>query len=216
MLRARKVLSTTKRYTKHVLTSCSDLRACFDLPSSCLQDLKNDFPLPNYSDDEIAEATFLAAEVHLRQLINNKDTQCEDGRPGIDLPQNIPGAFPEDEIPPGKPPEEPHNSLLRRTSRLLCQLDDLLEQLPREIKPSLEVVEATSDQTKMLRARYYAARIALQRPLLLYASEEASSNTPVPLLEACEACVEDCRIFLLSMSQVLRKRSPYLWTLSQT
>ncbi|KAJ9639016.1 hypothetical protein H2199_006877 [Coniosporium tulheliwenetii] len=192
-----------------------DLRACFDLPPSCLRELEKDVPLPTYNDDEAAEAPFLVAEVHFRQLINNTNTQCEDHRDVIGPPQLIPGAFPEDEIPPGTP-EELHDGLLRRASQLLCELDDWFEQLPREIKPSSERIEATSDQAKVLRARYYAAKIAIQRPLLLYASEQAFTDIPVSLVEVCEACVEDCKLLLLSMSQVSRKRSPYLWSLSQT
>ncbi|KAI0184410.1 hypothetical protein EV127DRAFT_237883 [Xylaria flabelliformis] len=117
---------------------------------------------------------------------------------------------------------------------LSAELNRQLEQWYRSIPEYLRFPKGTeplNDRSRALRIRYYMARHLIYRPFLLQTISRRQGNRsplhspslesdPFSLLapvvmERCEACIDSCVSYLHNAVDMLDKRTPYLWILSQ-
>lgn len=121
--------------------------------------------------------------------------------------------------------------LLALSSELNRQLEEWYYSIPANLRPPIGVESITNDRGKVLRIRYYAARHIIHRPFVLYVATQTGPSPsgsspatptggaiPIPrvVLEKCEICIASCRNYLYNVVEMLDKRSPYLWTFSQS
>jgi hypothetical protein len=123
------------------------------------------------------------------------------------------------------------HKLLSLSSELNRQLEEWYHSIPSKIRPPMGTERVVNDRAKVLRIRYYAARHIIHRPFVLFvALQQAatspcglSSSSPQPLYplpqvvrEKCDVCINSCQTYLYNAVEMLDKRSPYLWTFSQS
>lgn len=128
------------------------------------------------------------------------------------------------------------NQLLALSSELNRQLDQYYATIP--IQPPIVVDPISNDRRRRLNLRCLSARQLINRPFILHVSlqpttyvtspslQTTSSRSPTPqlpppypisrvILERCHACIQSCEAYILSAVDVLDRRTPYLWTVSQ-
>ncbi|RYC61146.1 hypothetical protein CHU98_g5062 [Xylaria longipes] len=117
---------------------------------------------------------------------------------------------------------------------LSAELNRQLEQWYRSIPEYLRFPKGTdplNDRPRALRVRYYMARHLIYRPFLLQTISRHQGNRsplhssslesdpfslPAPVvMERCETCIDSCVSYLHNAVDMIDKRTPYLWTLSQ-
>lgn len=136
----------------------------------------------------------------------------------------------------------PLNRLLILTSELDRQLEQYYGTIP--ILPPIAVDPISTDKRRLLTLRYSYARQVIYRPFILYvalqqpsqyflpvptrlASPTTRSPTPqrlastfsVPsriVMEKCQTCIQACEAYIWSAVEILGKRTPHLWSVSQS
>ncbi|KAI0111387.1 hypothetical protein F4814DRAFT_440870 [Daldinia grandis] len=121
--------------------------------------------------------------------------------------------------------------LLALSTELNRQLEEWYISIPDYLRPLKGTLPLPNDRARVLRLRYYAARHIIYQPFLLQMvcreqevhspagssalSPDPYSESPV-FLEKCEACIDSCVTYLYNAVDMIDKRSPYLWTISQS
>ncbi|KAK9473932.1 uncharacterized protein V1510DRAFT_447549 [Dipodascopsis tothii] len=199
----------------HLFWSCflieCDRLAEFELPRSGIENLVDDMVLPGLEPTPDPSMVYFLAEISIRRLLNRVHNTLY--------------------TPDGK--TRTIGSLLTVCDELNRQLELWHESIPEVMKPRLGTAEpADNDRKAILRIRYYATRHIIFRPFVLRAiADEARKSSgllsPQPedlsdslyrqrTLDNCARCLESCRLYLLNTGHILRKPSPYTWTLSQS
>ncbi|KAI1650721.1 uncharacterized protein F4817DRAFT_240361 [Daldinia loculata] len=121
--------------------------------------------------------------------------------------------------------------LLALSTELNRQLEEWYISIPDYLRPLKGTLPLPNDRARVLRLRYYAARHIIYQPFLLQmvcrqqeAQSPAGSSALSPdpygespvFLEKCEACIDSCVTYLYNAVDMIDKRSPYLWTISQS
>lgn len=127
------------------------------------------------------------------------------------------------------------NQLVALSSELNRQLDQYYSTIP--IQPPISVDPVSNDKRRRLNLRLLCARQLIHRPFVIYVAlqpthitspilgQAQSSRSPtlhhspyhVPriMLERCQVCIQTCEAYILDAVDVLDKRTPYLWSVSQ-
>lgn len=126
------------------------------------------------------------------------------------------------------------NRLLAISSELNRQLEQYYNSIP--ITPTLMTDPVSNDRRRILNLRYHHARHIIYRLFVIYVASykylqpsppipQGSSRSPgtqffplspIPriIIEKCHVCIQSCEAFLLDAVEILDKRSPYLWSIS--
>lgn len=117
------------------------------------------------------------------------------------------------------------------SAELNRQLEDWYNSIPEPLRPPKGVVALANDRLRVLRIRYYAARHIINRPYVLrVVLQQRESMSPVSppgpsdqyydpapvVMEMCQICLESCLNYLYNAVEMIDKRSPYLWSFSQS
>lgn len=119
------------------------------------------------------------------------------------------------------------HKLVSLSSELNRQLEEWYNSIPGKFRPPIGTEPVANERGKVLRIRYYAARHIIHRPFVLHVALQSTANSspgsPQPLLplprvvqDKCEMCIDSCQTYLYNVVEMLDKRSPYLWTFSQS
>ncbi|KAI5868484.1 hypothetical protein GGS23DRAFT_33131 [Durotheca rogersii] len=121
--------------------------------------------------------------------------------------------------------------LLALSSELNRQLEEWYFSIPDYLRPPKGTLRLSNDRARVLMIRYYAARQIIHRPFLLqivsrqHESQSPPSSSmlspdpyvePRVMLENCEICIDSCVTYLYNAAEMIDKRTPYLWTFSQS
>ncbi|KAI2637117.1 hypothetical protein GGS26DRAFT_471478 [Hypomontagnella submonticulosa] len=204
-----------------------DRIAELDVPRSGIEPLGDRMRLPHNTDPADNEnIIYFIAEHAIRRLLN----RIHNSLYGPEIQQTNPNPL----IPTG--PNQAWQSLgLQKLLALSAELNRQLEEwyisTPDYLRPPKGTVQLPNDRARVLRLRYYAAKHIIHRPFLLqtisrgFEGQSPSSSSvlsPDPynespvVLEKCETCIESCVTYLYNAVDMIGKRSPYLWTFSQS
>ncbi|OTB08156.1 hypothetical protein M426DRAFT_7962 [Hypoxylon sp. CI-4A] len=208
-----------------------DRIAELDVPRSGIEPLGDRMRLPHSTDPSDNENTiYFIAEHAIRRLLN----RIHNSLYGPDIAQTSPSPV----LPTG-PNQAWQNigsqKLLALGSELNRQLEEWYFSIPDYLRPATGTLPLPNDRARVLRLRYYAAKHIIHRPFLLLevsrqhegqspASSSVLSPDPYPdpygespiMLEKCNACIDSCVNYLYNAVEMIDKRSPYLWTFSQS
>ncbi|KAL2106729.1 hypothetical protein VUR80DRAFT_6300 [Thermomyces stellatus] len=106
------------------------------------------------------------------------------------------------------------SSMVVVCDELQRQLDLWHASIPEAYRPSLALGPAVNDRESVLRIRYFAARHIIYRPFVLNVTNNEASPHSESVIEKASLCIESCRMYLRSTTDILRKPSPYTWTFS--
>ncbi|KAI1776897.1 hypothetical protein F4818DRAFT_362335 [Hypoxylon cercidicola] len=204
-----------------------DRIAELDVPRSGIEPLGDRMRLPHSTDPADNENTiYFIAEHAIRRLLN----RIHNSLYGPEITRTSPNPA----MPAG--PNQAWQSLglqklLGLTAELNRQLEEWYISIPDWLRPSKGTVPLPNDRARVLRLRYYAARHIVHRPFVLQLacrppegqspasssvlSPDAYSEGPL-VLEKCETCIDSCVTYLYNAVEMIDKRSPYLWTFSQS
>ncbi|KAI1386410.1 uncharacterized protein F4822DRAFT_315724 [Hypoxylon trugodes] len=204
-----------------------DRIAELDVHRSGIEPLGDRMRLPHSTDPSDNENTIcFIAEHAIRRLLN----RIHNSLYGPEISQKSPNiAFP---TGPNQAWQSLHiQKLLSLSSELNRQLEEWYFSIPDYLRPSKGTLPLPNDRSRVLRLRYYAARHIIHRPFLLQMvsrqhedqspmsssvmSPDPYTESPV-VLEKCEACIDSCVTYLYNAIEMIGKRSPYLWTFSQS
>lgn len=208
--------------------SFSDRVAELDVQRSGIEPLGDKMPLPHSTGPCDDENTICSIAEHaIRRLLNRVHFSLY----GPVLPTSM------------LRPEDPTKiwqglglqKLQTLSSELNRQLEEWYKSIPETLRPSKGMSALPNDRLRVLRIRYYAARHIIHRPYVLQtvsrrresASPMASSPTgpadrqysgepTAAIMEMCEVCVDSCLNYLYNAVEMIGKRSPYLWSFSQS
>ncbi|KAI1103105.1 hypothetical protein F4804DRAFT_342714 [Jackrogersella minutella] len=204
-----------------------DRIAELDVPRSGIEPLGDRMRLPHSTDPSDNDNTiYFIAEHAIRRLLNRIHNSLYG--PDISVTSPNPGL-------PTSPNQAWQNlnlqKLLPLSSELNRQLEEWYFSIPDYQRPVKGTSQLSNDRARVLRLRYYAARHIIHRPFLLQMiflqhegqspsstsvlSPDPYSESPV-VLEKCEACIDSCVTYLYNVVEMIEKRSPYLWTFSQS
>ncbi|KAI3392281.1 hypothetical protein diail_5918 [Diaporthe ilicicola] len=203
-----------------------DRAATLDVVRSGIEPLGDTMPLPRsveVSDHD--DLIYFVAETALQRLINrvHSSLYSPDNFDITVLPETVPAA------------NNPNlNRLLAISSELDRQLEQYYGSIP--ITPPITSDPISNDRRRILNLRYHHARHIIYRLFVLYVasynrpqpspipqrsssrspSTQLVSMSPMPriILEKCKICIQSCEAFLLGAVEILDKRSPYLWSIS--
>ena len=182
-------------------------------------------PLPHSSGPSDDENTICyIAEHAIRRLLN---------RVHFSLYSPVPGMTSSE---PADPTQIWQNLGLQQLQWLSCELNRQLEEwynsIPEPLRPAKGTSALPSDRLRVLRIRYYAAKHIIHRPYVIQivmrrweASSPASPTTPSPgqysepgpdIMEMCRVCIDSCWNYLYNAVEMISRRSPYLWSISQS
>ncbi|OTA63656.1 hypothetical protein K449DRAFT_464301 [Hypoxylon sp. EC38] len=204
-----------------------DRIAELDIPRSGIEPLGDRMRLPHSTDPADNENTiYFIAEHAIRRLLN----RIHNSLYGPEVVQTSPNPV----LSTG--PNQAWQSLgLQKLLALSAELNRQLEEwyfsIPDYLRPVKGTLPLPNDRARVLRLRYYAARHIIHRPFLLQMvsrqlegqspssssvlSPDPYSESPV-VLEKCETCIDSCVTYLYNAVDMIDKRSPYLWTFSQS
>ncbi|KAJ4387211.1 hypothetical protein N0V93_007800 [Gnomoniopsis smithogilvyi] len=211
-----------------------DGAAEFNVERNGIEPLGDKMRLPQSTDiSEAEDLIYLAAEMTIRRLTNRIIGS-------LYSPDNVntgllTGSF-------SAPGCKNLKQLLALTSELNRQLEQYYTTIP--INPSLAVDPTSNDKRRILKLRSLYARHLIYRPFVLCVAlqpgqqreesppsdnQASPSRSPTPkspqsspfpmariILEKCYACIQSCEAFILNVPDLLVKRTPYLWTVSQS
>ncbi|KAI1450289.1 hypothetical protein F5Y02DRAFT_108703 [Annulohypoxylon stygium] len=206
-----------------------DRIAELDVPRSGIEPLGDRMRLPHSTDPSDNENTiYFIAEHAIRRLLN----RIHNSLYGPEIAQTSPNPV----LPTG--PNQAWQSLnTQKLQALSTELNRQLEEwyfsIPDYLRPAKGTLPLPNDRARVLRIRYYAARHIIHRPFLLQVVSrqcEGQSQSPAStsilspdpyseapgILEKCETCIESCVTYLYNAIEMIDKRSPYLWTFSQS
>ncbi|RYP45000.1 hypothetical protein DL768_008614 [Monosporascus sp. mg162] len=201
-----------------------DRIAELDVPRSGIEPLGDKMPLPHStgpSDDDIIICSI--AENAIRRLMNRIHCSLY-GPPShnytsISGPEDLPKIW-----------QDPGLQRLQvLTSELGRQLEEWYNSIPEALRPPKGTTALPNDRLRVLRIRYYAASHIIHRPYVLQTvlrqrdsspiSPMGSSDLysePLPIIAAmCKICIDSCISYLYNAVEMIDRRSPYLWSLSQ-
>ncbi len=201
----------------------SDRAAELDIVRSGIEPMADRIPLPRSLDEtEHDDIHYFVAETAIRRILNRIHCslytvdRSDSGPENSPLQNNL-----------------SLNTLLTLSSELNRQLEEWYNSIPAKIRPPIGTGHIASDRGKVLRIRYYAAKHIIHRPFILYTALQQTASSPMTgstpttpqpqhfpmprlVLEKCETCISSCRTYLYNAAEMLGKRSPYLWTFSQS
>ncbi|KAK7751544.1 hypothetical protein SLS62_006494 [Diatrype stigma] len=209
-----------------LLLAASDRVAELDVQRSGIEPLGDKMPLPHSTGPSDDENTICSIAEHaIRRLLNRIHFSLY----GPVLPMSM------------SRPEDPTKiwqglglqKLQTLSSELNRQLEEWYNSIPEPLRPSKGTAALPNDRLRVLRIRYYAARHIIHRPYVLQTvsrqRESASPRSspmgpsdhqygePTPaIMEMCEVCVDSCLNYLYNAVEMIDKRSPYLWSFSQS
>lgn len=175
---------------------------------------------------EAEDLIYFAAEMAIRRLMNRIIGS-------LYSPDNVDITLLAESTP--TPNNTSLNQLLALSSELNRQLDQYYATIP--IQPPIVVDPISNDRRRRLNLRSLCARQLIHRPFVLYVAlqptyvrpqnlQATSSRSPTPqlppypmprvMLERCHVCIQSCEAYILSAVDVLDKRTPYMWTVSQS
>lgn len=185
-----------------------DRLAELELPRSGLQQLIDETPLPGCSNLGEMQSTCFLAELSIRRLLNRIHNSLYPRKQhGVALSSTslmAPEEFSNQEI----------SSMVVVCDELQRQLDLWYASIPEACRPSLALGQAKNDRESVLRIRYFAARHIIYRPFVLNVAMNETSPRPDSVIEKAALCIESCRLYLRSATDMLQKASPYTWTFS--
>jgi plasmid replication initiation protein len=154
--------------------------------------------LPRHQHDQDIETLGFVAETSVRRLLNRihnslYSATSDSDRSNIKL-----------------------EALYTVAGELKRQLDQWYFSIPPFIQAPLGLESVEHDRSRILRIRYYAAMHIIHRPFVLYIAEHRSKDFSKnhTILMLAETCITSIRVYLLNASEMLKKRTPYLWTFS--
>lgn len=181
-------------YWSCFLLEC-DRAAELDLPRSGIEAMADKVPLPIIQTEDDYSTTAFLAEISIRRLLNrihNSLYSRRDRARRVGMPQ-----------------------LEKVAGELDRQLTGWYDSIPKPVRPPLGIESCQNDRARVLRIRYYAAKHIIHRPsLLCVAANPAADFTSTSTMASAQSCVEACRMYLLNSTEMLGKRTPYLWTFS--
>ncbi|KAI1095824.1 hypothetical protein F5B19DRAFT_269275 [Rostrohypoxylon terebratum] len=206
-----------------------DRIAELDVPRSGIEPLGDRMRLLHSTDPSDNENTiYFIAEHAIRRLLN----RIHNSLYGPEIAQTSPNPV----LPTG--PNQAWQSLnTQKLQALSTELNRQLEEwyfsIPDYLRPAKGTLPLPNDRARVLRVRYYAARHIIHRPFLLQVvsrQSEGQSQSPAStsilspdpysetpgILEKCETCIDSCITYLYNAIEMIDKRSPYLWTFSQS
>ncbi|CAJ2513711.1 Uu.00g018300.m01.CDS01 [Anthostomella pinea] len=207
-----------------------DRVAELDVPRSGIEPLGDKMPLPHSADsgdDENRIHITFIAEHAIRRLLNRIHN-------ALYSPDNThDSSYSEMPTDPTKIWQRLSlQRLLSLSSELNRQLEEWYTSIPDYLRPPKGTDTLPNDRARVLRIRYYAAKQIIHRPYLLQAvsrTQEYRSpshspmmgsdpyKVPVPVvLEKCQTCIDSCVAYVFNAVEMIDKRSPYLWTFSQS
>ncbi|KAI0165494.1 hypothetical protein GGR57DRAFT_496972 [Xylariaceae sp. FL1272] len=205
---------------KHSLMVSSDGIATADRCRSGIEPFADRMPLPQSlesADDQ--NHVYSIAEHAIRRLLNrinctlySPDDAYRFATPPLDLNYTWHGLS--------------IQKLLSLSAELNRQLEEWYSSIPEYLRFEKGSSTLTNDRCWILRIRYYNAKQLIYGPFLLWKvsrnqeEETAPPQSPMPGLEAlvmerCETCVASCVTYLRNAADMMGKRTPYLWTMSQ-
>lgn len=168
---------------------------------------------------------YFVAETAIQRLINRVHSS-------LYSPENIDMTVLPETIPAAANPTL--NRLLAISSELNRQLEQYYNSIP--ITPPIMTDPVSNDRRRILNLRYHHARHIIYRLFVIYVASykylqpsppisQGSSRSPsaqlfpispIPrtIIEKCHICIQSCEAFLLEAVEILDKRSPYLWSIS--
>lgn len=183
-------------------------------------------PLPRsveVSDHD--DLIYFVAETAIQRLINRVHSS-------LYSPDNIDITVLSETVPAAANPSL--NRLLAISSELNRQLEQYYNSIP--ITPPLMTDSFSNDRRRILNLRYHHARHIIYRLFVIYVasykylqpsppilqgpsrspSAPVFPISPIPrtIIEKCQICIQSCEAFLLDAVDLLDKRSPYLWSIS--
>lgn len=211
-----------------VLTKKSDRAAELDVHRTGIEPLGDSIRLPRSVEiRESEDLIYFAAEVAMRRLMNRIYGSLYSPE-NIDL-SLLAGHASTPNLPP-------LNRLLALTSELDRQLEQYYCTIP--ILPPVAVDPVSTDRRRLLTLRYSYARQVIYRPFVLYVAlqqpgqtvsgtrlatpsrpptpQVPSFSTPRIMIERCQMCIHACEAYIWSAVDILGKRTPYLWSVSQS
>ncbi|KAI0014405.1 hypothetical protein F4779DRAFT_624699 [Xylariaceae sp. FL0662B] len=212
----------------HCFTIECDRIAELDVPRSGIEPLGDQMRLPHSTDPTDDENTiYFIAEHAIRRLLN----RIHNSLYGPEIVQIGPNL-----VLPADPTQAWQNLGLQKLLALSAELNRQLEEwyisIPDYLRPPKGAMSLPHDRARVLRLRYYVTRQIIHRPFLLLviarqrdgkSPASASAMTPDPysepasiVLERCQTCINSCLTYLYNAIDMIGKRSPYLWTLSQS
>lgn len=215
-------------YSVQVLSSFSDRVAELDVQRSGIEPLGDKMPLPHSTGPSDDENTICSIAEHaIRRLLNR-------------IHFSLYGPIPQTNL---SRPADPTNiwqglglqKLQTLSSELNRQLEEWYNSIPEPLRPSKGATALPNDRLRVLRIRYYAARHIIHRPYVLQTisrhRESASPMSPAGpsdqygdqygepppiIMEMCKICLDSCLNYLYNAVDMIDKRSPYLWSFSQS
>ncbi|KAK9776775.1 hypothetical protein AB5N19_10653 [Seiridium cardinale] len=198
-----------------------------DVLRSGIEPLGDKMPLPHSLDSSDHEETIhLFAEISIRRLLNR--VQCSLYNPDTEISPS--GAMDSGGAWQGLSLQK----LVTLSSELDRQLEQWYVSIPDGIRPPRGVEIIPTERGRILRIRYYGARHIIHRPFVLYAvaqqhrassgqispgssvAHAAEVSLPQVVMEKCETCIDSCATYLYNTIEMLDRRSPYLWSYSQS
>ncbi len=210
--------------TRYLLSPFSDRVAELDVQRSGIEPLGDKMPLPHSTGPGDDENTICSIAEHaIRRLLNR-------------IHFTLYGPAPQTSTSRPTDPAKIWQGLgLQKLQTLSSELNRQLEEwyssIPEPLRPLKGTVALPNDRLRVLRIRYYAARHIIHRPYVLQTvlrQRESSSpmspisptdqhNDPAMItMELCEICIDSCLNYLYNAVEMIDKRSPYLWSFSQS
>ncbi|KAI5917229.1 hypothetical protein F4810DRAFT_65418 [Camillea tinctor] len=208
------------------MTEC-DRVADLDVPRSGIEPLGDKMPLPHSTEPRDNENhIYYIAEHAIRRLLNRIHNALYGTEPGHASSYQAIVADPT-VLWQGLSLQK----LLSLSSELNRQLEEWYNSIPEYLRPPKGTDPLPNDRARVLRLRYYTAQQLIHRPFLLltvsrrqeYRSPSHSPMSgsdpfmvPVPVvLEKCQVSINSCITYLYNATEMINKRSPYLWMFSQ-
>lgn len=183
-------------------------------------------PLPRSVDiSDHDDLIYFVAETAIQRLINRVHSS-------LYSPDNTDITVLSETVPAAANPNL--NRLVAISSELNRQLEQYYNSIP--ITPPIMTDPVSNDRRRILNLRYHHARHIIYRLFVIYVASykylqpsppilqgpSRSPSTqffplsPIPriIIEKCHICIQSCEAFLRGAVDILDKRSPYLWSIS--
>lgn len=197
-----------------------------------MEPLGDKMRLPRSTDiSEAEDLIYFAAKMAIRRLTNRIIGS-------LYSPDNIDICLLAETAP--TPSSKSLDQLAALTSELNRQLEQYYATIP--VQPPVAVDPISNDKRRGLNLRSLYARHLIYRPFVLYVTLQPAQQQPSPLinyasssrsptpqdpqsslrpmpriiLEKCNVCIQLCEAYILNAVDILDRRTPDLWTVSQS
>ncbi|KAJ5605826.1 C6 finger domain protein [Penicillium lagena] len=202
--------SLTRLFWSCFLIECDRL-AELELPRSGLQQLTDEISLPECTNLGMMQATCYLAEISIRRLLNRIHGSLYPRKKHVltlsSTSLMAPDDFSIDDV----------SSMSAVCDELHSQLELWHSSIPETFRPNLNIgtnIPELDDRREILRTRYFAARHIIYRPFVLYIVTHRMSHVSDSMIAKASICIESCRSYIHSATQLLAKPSQYTWTFS--